>query len=334
MNETTSVQSVPFARQAAKGSWVSAVIVFLLLAFGGRTGARAVLELVALLLIVAGFVLGVVAIFGIRKHGKKGILAPALIGIIINAVLIFIFLTNFLAARARAQRRSDIRPNNPMELTESRAGARDSVAHLERSAKIMKPVWNNLVLLLTLVSLPHAGCCGSTTNSNPTAAELLVFLGPVREATILRFNGYSRSADGQMTFRINVNDFDYSYYVRVGRQVADAKRKEKYKVSKFEYAEAHQEGSNRRIEVSRLTLVRLDDGAEIVLTYHKPYRDERLKARLRNRLTDEVITVSKGDEFKLKGEACNVVEIKEDGVRIVDFLKQEFDIIAPKKMGE
>ena len=76
----------------------------MLLMFGGHTGARVILELVALLLIIGGLVLGIVALFGIRKHGAKGILAPALVGIVINGLLLLIFITNFLAARARAQR--------------------------------------------------------------------------------------------------------------------------------------------------------------------------------------------------------------------------------------
>ena len=98
-----------FSHQAAKLSWVCPIIVFLLLTFGKQAGARAIIELVALLLIVVGFVSGVVALFGIRTHGRSGILAPAIAGIIINALLLFIFATNFLAARSRAQQqRSDV----------------------------------------------------------------------------------------------------------------------------------------------------------------------------------------------------------------------------------
>ena len=88
-----------FAFQAAKGSWSSSVIVFFLLVFSS-TGAKVVLELITLLLILAGLSLGIIALFGIRKHGTKGILAPALVGIIINGLLLFIFANNFLAARA------------------------------------------------------------------------------------------------------------------------------------------------------------------------------------------------------------------------------------------
>jgi hypothetical protein len=96
-------QPIALSHQAAKASWASAVIVFFLLMFGNRTGAKVAVELIALVLLVAGFILGVVALFGIRKHGTRGILAPALLGILINGLLLFVFVTNFLAARARVQ---------------------------------------------------------------------------------------------------------------------------------------------------------------------------------------------------------------------------------------
>ena len=68
---------------------------------------KAILDLVALVLIFLGLSLGFIALFGIRKQGTKGILVPAVVGIIINGLLVFIFATNFLAARARAQRGSE-----------------------------------------------------------------------------------------------------------------------------------------------------------------------------------------------------------------------------------
>ncbi len=106
---TPTPPKTSFSHQAAKLSWVCPIIVFVLLMFSRQIGARVIIELVSLLLIAVGFVFGVVALFGIRTHGKSGVLAPAVVGIIINGLLLFIFVTNFMAARARAQQqRGDV----------------------------------------------------------------------------------------------------------------------------------------------------------------------------------------------------------------------------------
>ena len=98
----TPPQATAFAHQAAKLSWACPIVVFVLVAFGGQVGARVIIELIALLLIVVGLIFGVIALFGISKHGTKGILAPAIVGIIINGLLLLIFVMNFMTARARA----------------------------------------------------------------------------------------------------------------------------------------------------------------------------------------------------------------------------------------
>ena len=60
---------------------------------------------------IIGFVLGLIALFATRKHGRKGILTPALVGTILNGLLIWIFITNFISARNKAlQERSNNRP--------------------------------------------------------------------------------------------------------------------------------------------------------------------------------------------------------------------------------
>ena len=88
--------------QAAKGSWIICVVVLLLNSFGKRmVGLEVVLDLVAFAGIVVGLTLGVVALFGIRKYGTKGILANALVGIVLNGLFLLIFVTNFLAAVRR-----------------------------------------------------------------------------------------------------------------------------------------------------------------------------------------------------------------------------------------
>lgn len=200
----------------------------------------------------------------------------------------------------------------------------------------MEPLPTKLAFLLSLIGLAYAGYCEPDANSNPTPEDVLVFLGPIHEETILRFKGYTKSADGQMTFKVNAGPWDYTYFVRLGEQVASGKRKTDYRVSKFE--EAFEEyldptlNAKRRRDVSRLTLVRLDDSAEIVLTIGEAYRD-KLMAKLRNRVDDYVFTVSKGDGFKLQDRLYKVVEIKEDAVVVTDSLKRTFNITAPKKTG-
>jgi putative Mn2+ efflux pump MntP len=59
---------------------------------------------VSILLILAGFVLGIVALFGIKTHGKKGILVRALAGVCINGFLILMMLIAIprLVQQARA----------------------------------------------------------------------------------------------------------------------------------------------------------------------------------------------------------------------------------------
>jgi len=88
MDTPTPSKTKSFSHQAAKLSWVCPIIVFLLLMFGRQAGARVIIELVSLLLIVVGFVFGVVALFGIRTHGKSGILAPAIVGSIIFRMIL------------------------------------------------------------------------------------------------------------------------------------------------------------------------------------------------------------------------------------------------------
>jgi hypothetical protein len=101
MSEAAETNPSSFSHQAAKGSWASGVIAIVLLG-AGRSAAPAIVDLGALALIVTGIICVLLALLGIRKHGVRGILAPALLGLAINGFLAFIFVSNFLAARARA----------------------------------------------------------------------------------------------------------------------------------------------------------------------------------------------------------------------------------------
>lgn len=91
---------IPFAQQAARASWVAPVIA---LGLGCLTNtarqdpshtsrtAELLIGGVNVCLILTGFVLGIVALFGIRRYGREKILAPALTGIILNGFFVAIF---------------------------------------------------------------------------------------------------------------------------------------------------------------------------------------------------------------------------------------------------
>ena len=100
----TTTEDTGFAHGAAKGSWVCTIVAVVLFQIGKRVGQPVIFELAGLLVIVVGLLLGIIALFGIPKYGAKGILGSALVGIAANGLLVFIFVTNFMAARAKAQR--------------------------------------------------------------------------------------------------------------------------------------------------------------------------------------------------------------------------------------
>ncbi len=80
------------------------IVVFELLIFDRQIVSQIVVRkktaavgLSMLLLIVVGFILGIVALFGISKQGTKGILAPAIVGIVINGLLILFVFINLIS---------------------------------------------------------------------------------------------------------------------------------------------------------------------------------------------------------------------------------------------
>lgn len=107
----------PLSKQAAKLSWACPVIIVFMSAFGHQLASPLVFDLLVLLLIVIGFAAGIIALFGIPKHGASGILFPAIVGIIINSLLLFIAVTNFMAARERALQQNSRIESAPIAIT-------------------------------------------------------------------------------------------------------------------------------------------------------------------------------------------------------------------------
>jgi multisubunit Na+/H+ antiporter MnhC subunit len=98
----------PFAKQAARFSAftpLAALVVNMVgngVAQGNRTMAT-IFSILGGLLIVAGIVLGIIALFGVRRHGRKGILGFAITGIAINTFLVVAAVLTFQSVRARSE---------------------------------------------------------------------------------------------------------------------------------------------------------------------------------------------------------------------------------------
>src|SRR6266496_3181139 len=101
---TPATQDSEYSRGLAKGSWMSALMAILLLALGQLPVAQVSTEFDAPPFIVVGLIVGVAALFGVSNYGTKGILAPAVVGIAIDCLLLSNLVINFIAARAKAQR--------------------------------------------------------------------------------------------------------------------------------------------------------------------------------------------------------------------------------------
>lgn len=86
---------IPFTRQAARASWVAPLLSLVLSYYIKPLNPtfNLLMLMVMVFFLIAGFVFGIVALFGIRKHGRKGILKPAIAGIIVNVSLISLFIS-------------------------------------------------------------------------------------------------------------------------------------------------------------------------------------------------------------------------------------------------
>jgi hypothetical protein len=84
-------------QNCAQASWVGSVLVSVMLS-SNKSGSKTILDIIVIILVLMGTIGGVVALCGISKHGIKKILIPALVGLLMNGFLLFIWITNFLKA--------------------------------------------------------------------------------------------------------------------------------------------------------------------------------------------------------------------------------------------
>jgi hypothetical protein len=118
--------------QAAKAAWVAPVVALALGCVSSTMrGANSnhtmaiVIGAVNGLLIIAGFVMAIVAFFGVKRYGAAGIVAPAIVGLIINLIFIgaagalFFYGQRAVTARTTAARAVAARPMIPFSSPQS-----------------------------------------------------------------------------------------------------------------------------------------------------------------------------------------------------------------------
>ena len=82
----------------AKASAVSPLLVVLVFTVG-RLGSALVKDILALFFVGTGSICGILALLSVPRHGRQGVLTPALVGLLFNGVLIVIFVSNFIGRR-------------------------------------------------------------------------------------------------------------------------------------------------------------------------------------------------------------------------------------------
>lgn len=90
MEELAQNEKAPFAQHAAGFSCLACILVLLIITLTGRV------HVLAALFALVGVLAGIVALFGIPKHGLKKILLYAVIGIILNGLVILFFVTDVI----------------------------------------------------------------------------------------------------------------------------------------------------------------------------------------------------------------------------------------------
>lgn len=104
---TPQTAKKPFARQAATASWLAPVLS-LALSYCTKQVDQAgsiFMLTIEVLFIVAGLVFGIIALFGIRKHGREGIFKPAIAGIIVSVSLILLIISLLVLGYVADKRR-------------------------------------------------------------------------------------------------------------------------------------------------------------------------------------------------------------------------------------
>jgi hypothetical protein len=105
----------PFAFQAAQASLLAPAIAFGIgivvnVGLGGQSSPLVgiITGSLSILLIVSGFIFGIIALSGIPRYGKKGILGRGIAGVCINGIIIVLMIISIPRYKKMADRAKEI----------------------------------------------------------------------------------------------------------------------------------------------------------------------------------------------------------------------------------
>jgi ABC-type molybdate transport system permease subunit len=104
-----------FAFQAAQASILAPAIAFCLgivvnVGMGTQLSplAHIIVGSLSIILILLGFIFGIIGLVGVRRHGKKGILGRSIAGVCINGILIALMVISIPMYKRMAERAKEI----------------------------------------------------------------------------------------------------------------------------------------------------------------------------------------------------------------------------------
>jgi len=93
-----------FGTQLAKASWIAPIVgIGLNVVTASSTNTRIgklIIGLSSFAIYLLGVAFGITALLMMRKHGRRGILGPAVTGVTINGILVLLFAAILIAAYA------------------------------------------------------------------------------------------------------------------------------------------------------------------------------------------------------------------------------------------
>jgi hypothetical protein len=97
----------PLSKQAAKASWITPLLAFGLIfltsiSFESNPATGQIIWLVSPLFFILGLGFGIFALLGIKKYGKKDILIPSIVGVLLNIGALSLVVLMVVAAFQRA----------------------------------------------------------------------------------------------------------------------------------------------------------------------------------------------------------------------------------------